>query len=135
MRTSKIAALVAILAGLVWVASGALSWDERGLTDLSSQLWWVGVGAFALASALTGYAAVTNSPIWLKAVVFLGAAALGGSVVSTLDTDIDQAYVVVTCAGALLLLLGVIGLLVGRVRKPAVEAEPKPPKGGRRAAR
>ena len=132
MRTSKIAALVAILAGAAWIASGVLSWDEDGLTDLSAQLWWGGLGAFSLASALTGYSAVTNSPVWLKAIVFVGAAALGGSVVSSLDTDLENAHLIIAAGGVVLVLFGLIGLFVGRGGSDDVEP---PPRGGRRAAR
>jgi len=133
MRTSKIAALVAILAGAAWITSGVLSWDEEGLTDLSTQLWWGGLGAFSLASALTGYSAVTKSPIWLKAIVFLGAAALGGSVVASLDTDLANAPLIIAAGGGVLLLLGLIGLVVSR-GGPG-DAAGTPPRGGRRAAR
>jgi peptidoglycan/LPS O-acetylase OafA/YrhL len=135
MRTSKIAAFAAILAGLVWIASGALSWDKVGLTDSSTTLWWTGLGLFALASALTGYSSVTNSPIWLKALVFLGAAAVGGSVVSMLDTEMDNAHLVIAVLGAVVLVLGLIGLLVGRGGALVDETLPEPPKHGRRAAR
>jgi hypothetical protein len=132
MRTSKIAAFAAVLAGLVWIASGALSWNEHGLTDLSTDLWWGGLGLFAVASAFTGYASVTNSPLWLKLIVFFGAAALGGSVVSSLDIKMDNAHLLVVLCGGVVLLLGLIGMLVRRRPKAEVVDQPK---HGRRAAR
>ncbi len=132
MRTSKIAALVGILAGLAWVAAGVLSWGENGLTDDSTLVWWGGVGVFALASALVGFLCVTSSPGWLKAVVFLGAGALGGSIVSSVDTDLDEAPLMVLSGGAVLVLVGLIGLVARRGRR---DEEPEAAKGGRRAAR
>ena len=135
MRSTKLAALVAIIAGGVWIASSLLSWDEDGLSDLSTQLWWGGLGAFALASALVGYAAVTHSPIWLRLVVFFGAAALGGSILSALDIETDSIQTVLVSMGGVLVVLGLGGLM--RRSRPAegeVE-EAHSHKGGRRAAR
>lgn len=134
MRSSKLAALVAIIAGGVWIASGILSWDDAALSDLSEQLWWGGLGAFALTSALVGYAAVTNSPIWLKLVVFFGAAALGGSILSALDTEMENIQTVLVSMGGVLVLLGLIGLV--RRSKPSEPVqEERSHRGGRRAAR
>ncbi|QLQ09638.1 MAG: hypothetical protein HZY75_03645 [Nocardioidaceae bacterium] len=98
MRT-KLPALLAVLAAGLWVAAGAVSWDRAGLSDTSEMLWWAGLGVFALASAFTGYASVTDSPLWLKAVVFVGAGALGGSVLSAFDTATKNAYLFVGAAG------------------------------------
>ncbi len=134
MRTSKIAALAALVTGLVWISSGLLSWGEVGLSADSTQVWWAGVGVFALTSALTGYTGVTNSPVWLRVIVFVCAGALGGSVVASFDTDLDQAPVAVAAAGGVVLLLGLIGLLVGWGRRRS-EADGPEHRGGRRAAR
>ena len=138
MRLTKLAALVAVLAGGAWIAAGVLSWDETGLSDESKQIWWGGLGAFALASALLGYASVTSSPIWLRAIVFLGAAALGGSIVASFDIDMEQAPVVVVSGGGAVLLAGLVGLVVRR-RSSEPDEDPAAPssghKGGRRAAR
>lgn len=133
MPSRKLAALVAIIAGGVWIASGVLSWDETGLSDLSTQLWWGGLGAFALASALVGYSAVTDSPLWLKLIVFFGAAALGGSIPSALDIDMENIQYVLAGAGGVMVLLGLIGLVVRGRRSEPEEVDPKA--HGRRAAR
>jgi peptidoglycan/LPS O-acetylase OafA/YrhL len=133
MRTSKIAALAGILSGLLWIAAGALSWDETGLNDDSTMAWWAGLGFFVLASALVGYSAVTRSPLWLRVVVFVGAGALGGSILSSLDIEMDNAYLVVGTLGVVLLLVGLVGLMV-RSGQGGSHTEP-PPRGGRRAAR
>ena len=132
MRSRKLAALVAIIAGGVWIASGILSWDTDGLSDLSEQLWWGGVGAFALASALVGYSSVTTSPIWLRIVVFVGAAVLGGSIVSSVDTDMANMHLVLVAAGAFLVVLGLAGLAAGGGGRDEPE---EPTHRGRRAAR
>ena len=133
MPSRKLAALVAIIAGGVWIASAVLSWDEDGLSDLSTQLWWGGLGAFALAFAFVGYSSVTDSPIWLKLIVFFGAAALGGSIPSSLDTDTENIQKILAGAGGVLVLLGLIGLVI-RGRRTEDEAA-ESARGGRRAAR
>ena len=136
MRSSKLAALVAIIAGGVWIASGVLSWDEQELSDLSTQLWWGGLGVFALASALVGYTLVTHSPVWLRLIVFAGAGALGGSVLSLLNIEMDDVHIVLASLGGVLVVLGLGGLI--RRSKPTGETEAQevpPRRGGRRAAR
>ena len=135
MRSSKLAALVAIIAGGVWIASALLSWDDEGLGDLSTSLWWGGLGAFALASALVGYALVTHSPIWLRVVVFVGAAALGGSILSALDTDMEAIQTVLVSLGGVLVVLGLGGMLRRSKRAEPVADEATSHRGGRRAAR
>ncbi|HET7736026.1 MAG TPA: hypothetical protein VFK52_08640 [Nocardioidaceae bacterium] len=135
MRSSKLAALVAIIAGGVWIASALLSWDDEGLSDLSTQLWWGGLGAFALASALVGYAAVTHSPIWLRLVVFFGAAALGGSILSALDLEMEAIQTVLVSLGGVLVVLGLGGLLRRSRRTEPVVDDSHSHRGGRRAAR
>jgi hypothetical protein len=135
MRSSKLAALVAIIAGGVWIASALLSWDDDGLSDLSTSLWWGGLGAFALTSALVGYAAVTRSPIWLRVVVFVGAAALGGSILSALDLEMEAIHTVLVSLGGVLVVLGLGGLIRrSRQAEPAAD-EAHSHRGGRRAAR
>lgn len=131
MRTSKMAALVALLAGLVWVAAGVLARGGDGLDPDAERLWWAGLGVFALASALAGYAGATKAPLWLKVVVFVGAGALGGSVLATVDTQSSSADLVALGAGALLVLVGLIALVTGR----RTRQKPEPPVRGRRAAR
>ncbi|HSV37664.1 MAG TPA: hypothetical protein VLI04_02790 [Nocardioidaceae bacterium] len=133
MPSRKLAAFVAIIAGGVWIASAVLSWDEPGLSDLSTNLWWGGLGAFALASALVGYTSVTDSPLWLKLIVFFGAAALGGSIPSSLDTDMENIQLILAIAGGVLVLLGLIGLVVRS--RPSEPDEVDPKAHGRRAAR
>ena len=90
-------------------------------------------GAFALASALIGYSSVTDSPIWLKLIVFFGAGALGGSIPSSLDTDMENIQIVLASAGGVLVLLGLIGVAVRGRRTEPDEVDPKA--HGRRAAR
>lgn len=133
MRT-KLPALLAVLAAGLWVAAGAVSWDRAGLSDTSEMLWWAGLGVFALASAFTGYASVTDSPLWLKAVVFVGAGALGGSVLSAFDTATKNAYLFVGAAGVVLFLLAVLLLALTRNRRDEFDPEPGS-RGGHRAGR
>lgn len=129
----KIAALAAIIAGGVWIASGVLSWDESGLSDLSTQLWWGGVGAFGLTSALVGLATATRAPMWLRILLFVCAGALGGSVVSVLETDRAEAPMILVVGGGALVLLGLVGLVVRR--RQAAPEQGEGHKGGRRVAR
>jgi hypothetical protein len=131
VRTSRLTAGVAVVTGLLWMLASALSWQDDGLDDPSTTVWWIGLGGFALASALTGYAAVTQSPIWLRIVVFVCAGALGGSVLSALDVDMPSAYLVVGALGTATLMVGVLTLVRGR----GEVADHEPPLRGRRAGR
>ena len=139
MRTSKIASVVAILTGIIWLVASGLSWGDSALSDLSETLWLGGLGGFALASGLTGYASVTRSPLWLRAIVFLGAIALGVSIMSTVPMDNESSYVVVAAVGALVLIVGLLSLLTVRGHADGHgddnDDTPPPPVHGRRAAR
>lgn len=130
---SKIAALAAILAGLVWGAAAVLSWGDSGLNDTSTLSWWVGVGLAALATGLIGYEAARKSPVWLRLICLFGAATLGASILSVVDVDLEQAPAVVVALGAAVLLVGLVALFIGP-RRTASE-EPDTPVHGRRAAR
>ena len=130
---SKIAALAAILAGLVWGAAAVLSWGDSGLGDTSTLIWWAGVGLIALSTGLIGYEAARKSPVWLRLICLFGAAALGASILSSVDVDLKQAPTIVVGLGAVALVVGLIGLFVSP-RKSGAD-EPDAPVHGRRAAR
>jgi peptidoglycan/LPS O-acetylase OafA/YrhL len=135
MRATRFAGFVAVLAGAAWITAGVLSYSDHGLSDRSEQVWWGGVGGFTLACALLGYSSVTKSPWWLRLIVFVGAAALGGLPVSTFQTDLDHADLYVIGGGAVVALIGLY-LLFRRTRRDESYVEPQPPqRGGRRAAR
>lgn len=135
---AKLPALLGLVTAALWIAAAALSWGHA-LDDTSTRLWWIGLGVFGIAAAFTGYAAVTDSPIWLRVVVFLSAGALGVSVLSVIDIDAAQSPTILGALGVGLVLIVLIAVMLGRRRIDEFDPPDRPPTdrrgGGRRAAR
>jgi hypothetical protein len=128
MSMSRVAAVAALLGGLVWVAAAALDWDEEPATAL----YGAGVVLLVLALAAGGYALVATAPIWLRAVVTVATPALGFMVWLTVWDGVAH-HLAVLLGGIALLVLGAVALRPGA--GAATSRPERPARGGHRAAR
>jgi hypothetical protein len=130
MQSSKWASLVAVVAGLTWVASAVLGWGDE--PEQFSYL--AGLALMLLALAFGGYALVSTAPVWLRAVVAIATPALGYMIWLSVEA-LGTTYVLVVLAGVVLIVAGAIGLGRTAGAAPASGGDPEPPVRGRRAAR
>jgi hypothetical protein len=125
MNASRLASFLATVAGLLWIVAGVAGWG----TDAEGKLYLLGLGAFVLAMAATGYALVARAPVWLRAIVTIATPALGYMVWVTVRAAFSAGYLPVLGAGVLLVVGGAIGL----TQAPTPKAQPVT--RGRRALR
>jgi hypothetical protein len=126
MDASRAASVAALLSGLVWVVAGVLDWGG----DVNPVVYSVGLVGLVIAFAAFGYTLVDHAPVWLRAVVSVATPALAYMVWVAISDAFASDYLPVLAAGAVLVLVGVVGLARGRAER-AVAA----PVRGRRAAR
>lgn len=119
MTVRTIAAALGLAGGLVWVLAGALGWGESPVTGPAATLATFGVLVLAAAGSFGGYCLVPTAPVWLRAVVTLGAGALVALVAISIAPGLEFPGSLLLGVGVLLLLIGGLSL---RASRPAAEA-------------
>jgi hypothetical protein len=155
VRPGRVAAIVALVGGLLWITAAALGWsadtkpvahanplvdaktlahatrfaDAKTVTDTKPLVYDLGLVAFLLALAGFGYSLVDHAPWWLRLVVSLATPLLGlMGWITVVDLDTANAQIVLV-AGIALLLGGLIA--IARTRRLAVD---DPPSRGHRGS-
>lgn len=114
MNVKTVAAGSGLLGGLVWIVAAGMGWGDDPLTGTSHTLWLVGYGLFVVCAGLSGYSLVTGAPVWLRAVVTLGAGALAAVVVLSFAPELEVPALPVMVGGVLLILASAAAFLVIR---------------------
>lgn len=155
MSPGRLAAIVALVGGLLWVAAAVLGWsadtkplahanplvdaktlahatsfaDAKTVADTKTLVYGVGLAAFLLALAGFGYSLVDHAPWWLRLVVSLATPLLGlMGWVTVVDLVASNARIVLV-AGIILLVSGVVAIPRTR-RRPVYD----PPLRGHRGS-
>jgi hypothetical protein len=95
MNATRMAAVAAVLGGLVWVAVAIIDWGE----NLNPVAYAVGLVWFLLALGALGYTLVEHAPVWLRAVVSVATPALGCVVWVTVGAAFRTEHLPVLWAG------------------------------------
>jgi hypothetical protein len=127
MSPSRVAAIVALVGGLLWIAAAVLGWGASAL----SLAYYPGLAAFLIALAGFGYSLVDHAPGWLRFVVSLATPLLGLTGWVTVEGVMSSNAMIVLVAGIALLIAGLVA--IPRTRRVPVE-DHAPPARGRRAA-
>lgn len=114
MNVKTVAAGSGLLGGLVWIVAAGMGWGDDPLTGTSHTLWLVGYGLFVVCAGLSGYSLVPGAPVWLRAVVTLGAGALAAVVVLSFAPELEVPALPVMVGGVLLILASAAAFLVIR---------------------
>lgn len=120
-----------VLGGLLWVLRLVLDLAGALGDTASDALLWTGAALLAVAVLELGLGLVGRAPVWLRAVVAVGAVALATSVVAVLHGDGDG--VVVDGVLGLVAIAVSVRLLVRRRRERAATAAPGRRGGQRRS--
>ena len=129
MSPSRVAAIVALVGGLLWIAAAVLGWGA----DAKTLVYYPGLAAFLIALAGFGYSLVDHAPGWLRFVVSLATPLLGlTGWVTVVDVMASNAMIVLV-AGIALLIAGLVA--IPRTRRVPVEDHAVPARGRRAAHR
>jgi hypothetical protein len=126
MTARRVASVLSVLGGAVWIGAALVGWGG----DSQEMLYLLGLVLFVLAFAALGYSLVASAPVWLRAVVTVATPALGYMVWVTVRDAFATDSVVVLAAGVVLLVAGGIGFT-----RRGHEEPPTVARGGHRALR
>jgi hypothetical protein len=128
MSPSRVAAIVALVGGLLWIAAAVLGWGA----DAKPLVYDAGLAAFLIALAGFGYSLVDHAPGWLRLVVSIATPLLGlMGWTMIIDALPSSNAVVVLVGGIALLVCGMIA--IPRTRRIRADVH-EPPVRGRRAS-
>ena len=115
MSPRLLAALLGTLGGLLLGAAGGLAFLAHGSRDWHGTLAVAGYAVTVAALCVTGYALVTQAPVWLRIIVSVAFPLLAASVWQVVDQTIDDHVDGWKAAADAHALAGVIVLVVALV--------------------